>query len=438
MFDDPEMAAIFSDERFVQHMLEVEAALSRAQAKLGVIPAGAGDKITEGVAQVRVDTRLLRASTEKAGIPVIELVRQLREQVGEETASYVHWGATSQDIMDTALVLQIRSALGALEETLQRLTANLAELSDRHRNSLMAGRTHSQQALPIPFGLKVAGWLAPLLRHRQRLSELKARVLAVQLGGAAGTLAPFGALGVGVQEELASELALGVLVMPWHTQRDNLAELAGWLSMVSGSLAKMAQDVILLAQSEVAEARESSDSSRGGSSTMPQKNNPVVSEHIIAAARTNASLLAAMHQALVQEHERGTHGWQVEWLTLPQMFFLTAAASKEALLLSAHLTIDEERMRQNVAASNGLMLAEAVSFALADTMSRSDAQSLVKEACQLAVAEDRHLIDVVKERTDAPIDWQALKDETAYFGSSQKFIDRVLEEVERVSQEHNG
>ena len=198
----------------------------------------------------------------------------------------------------------------------------------------MAGRTHSQQALPITFGFKVAGWLAPLLRHRERLAELRPRVLVVQFGGAVGTLAALGASGPQVQEALASELGLNLPPIPWHTQRDTMAELAGWLSMLNGSLAKMAQDVILLAQSEVSELSESGDSTRGGSSTMPQKNNPITSELIITAARTNASLLASMHQAQVQEHERGTHGWQMEWLVLPQMFTLTAAALNKTLLLS--------------------------------------------------------------------------------------------------------
>jgi 3-carboxy-cis,cis-muconate cycloisomerase len=294
----------------------------------------------------------------------------------------------------------------------------------------MAGRTHSQQALPIPFGLKVAGWLAPLLRHRRRLAEIKGRLLAVQFGGAAGTLASLDEWGVKVQEALALELQLAVLPMPWHTQRDNLAEAAGWLSLVSGSLAKMGQDIILLAQTEVGEVRESSDPARGGSSTMPQKSNPIISELIVAAARTNASLLASMHQALVQEHERATHGWQVEWLTLPQMFALTSAALRKALFLSENLVVDEARMSQNVSSSNGLMLGERLTFALSQSMSRVEAKKLVAEASRLALEQDRHLIDVVREKSNAPLDWQALRDESTYFGSAQTFIERVVREAD--------
>jgi 3-carboxy-cis,cis-muconate cycloisomerase len=431
LFSDEEVAEQFSDARFVSAMLKVEMALAAVQGRLGVIPQRAAAEIANGVAGIEVDFERLSAGVEKSGVPVIELVRQLRAQVGEDAASYVHWGATSQDIMDTARVLQIKTALTGLDATLGSVVQNLARLADEHRHTLMAGRTHSQQALPITFGLKVAGWLAPLLRHRERLAEMKPRVLVVQFGGAVGTLAALGASGVEVEAALAAELNLNVAPIPWHTQRDSMAELAGWLSLVSGSLAKMAQDIILLAQSEVGELRESGDKSRGGSSSMPQKNNPVLSELIITTARTNASLLASMHQAQVQEHERATHGWQMEWLALPQMFALTATALKKALFLSQNLLVDEERMRKNLAASNGLMLAEAASYALAKaSMSKASANHLVKEACQIAMEEGRHLIDVIREKTDSPVDWVALREESAYLGSADAFIDRVLQLVE--------
>lgn len=436
LFSDVEVAGQFSDARFVQAMLGVESALAAVQGRLGVIPPEAAARIVDGAARLSIDFDRLRAGVETSGLPVIELVRQLREQVRAETADYVHWGATSQDIMDTARVLQIRNALASMESKLGNLIRNLARLADQHRNILMAGRTHSQQALPVTFGFKVAGWLAPLIRHRERLGEMKPRVLVVQFGGAVGTLAALGASGPDVQEALAGELKLNLPPIPWHTQRDNLAELAGWLSMVSGSLAKMAQDVILLVQSEVGELRESDDVSRGGSSTMPQKNNPVISELIITAARTNASLLASMHQAQVQEHERGTHGWQMEWLTLPQMFTLTASALNKALFLSQNLVVDEARMRENVAASNGLMLAEAASYALTRaSVSKADANRLVKEACQTAMQENRNLIDVIQENTDAPVEWAALREESAYLGSSDAFIDRVLEAARERKEE---
>jgi 3-carboxy-cis,cis-muconate cycloisomerase len=428
LFSDAEVAKQFSDEQFVQAMLEVESALATVQGRLGVIPAKAATQIVDVAARLEVDFERLRNGVEKSGVPVINLVRQLREQVGGKAANYVHWGATSQDIVDTARVLQIRTALTTLETRLGSLIQNVSQLADKHRHTLMAGRTHSQQASPITFGFKVAGWLAPLLRHRERLAEMKPRTLVVQFGGAVGTLAALGSSGTAVQEALAAELKLNVPPIPWHTQRDNMVELASWLSLVSGSLAKMAQDIILLAQSEVGELHESDNTSRGGSSSMPQKSNPVVSELIITAARTNASLLASMHQAQVQEHERGTHGWQMEWLVLPQMFTLTAVAFHKALFLSQNLVVDEARMRENIAASNGLMLAEAASYALARTsMSRASANQLVKEASQVVLQEGRHLVDVLQDKTDASVDWESLRKESAYLGSSEIFIDRVLQ-----------
>jgi 3-carboxy-cis,cis-muconate cycloisomerase len=428
LFSDGEVTEQFSDVQFVRAMLEVESALATVEGWLGVIPTEAATRIVDAAGRLEVNFERLRNGVEKSGVPVIELVRQLREQVGGEDANYVHWGATSQDIVDTARVLQIRAALTIFESRLGNLIQNLSQLADQHRYTLMAGRTHSQQALPITFGFKVAAWLAPFLRHRERLAELRPRVLVVQFGGAVGTLAALGASGPQVQEALAAELNLNLRPIPWHTQRDSLAELASWLSMVSGSLAKMAQDVILLAQTEVSELSESGDSTYGGSSTMPQKNNPITSELIVTAARINASLLASMHQAQVQEHERGTHGWQMEWLVLPQMFTLTAAALNKTLFLSQNLAVDEVRMAENVAASNGLMLAEAVSYALVRaSMSRSSANQLVKEACQVVVQEGRHLIEVMKEKTDAPVDWDAIREASAYLGSTNTFIDRVLQ-----------
>ena len=430
LFRDEELAAHFTDERFLQYLLAVEGALATTQGKLGIIPAAAADTIAERATTVSLDLNRLQAATEKAGLPIIELVRQLRAHVGADAGPYVHWGATTQDIMDTALVLQMRAALALIEAKLHTVITQLGQLAEQHRHTIMAGRTHSQQALPITFGLKVVGWMAPLLRHRERLGELKPRLLVVQFGGAAGTLASLGERGLAVVDGLAAELNLQVPALPWHTQRDNLVEVAHWLTLVSGSLAKMAQDIILLAQSEVGEVRESADPTRGGSSTMPQKNNPIVSELIIAAARTNAGLLSSMHQAMIQEHERATHGWQLEWLNLPQIFALTTAALNKAILLSANLDIDVGRMAANVAASKGMMLAEAVSFALAEKMDRITAKQLVADALQIALRDQRHLLDVVQEIAPVTLDWEHLKDEQHYLGVTQQLIERALIDID--------
>lgn len=429
LFDAPYTATVFSDDAFIGYCLQVEVSLATVQARLGVIPTDAAQKIASAAAEIPVDTNALRPSTEKSSVPIINLVEQLRQHIGDESASYVHWGATSQDIMDTAFVLQLRAVLDHLETRLHQLIPLLKQLAETHRHTLVAGRTHSQQALPMTFGLKVAGWLAPLLRHRDRLAEYRPRLLVIQLGGAVGTLASLRDQAIAVQGNLAHELDLNLPLMPWHTQRDTLAELANWLSLVTGTLAKMAQDIILMAQTEVGELRETDDPSRGGSSTMPQKSNPILSEIIIAVARANASLLSSMHHALIQEHERATHGWQLEWLSLPQMIAHTEIALNKAIFLSQNLVIDEARMRHNLAASNGLLLSEAISLALAPIIGRAQAKQLIKNAVPIVLTENRHLVDVIQEQVQADIDWQALKDEHAYLGASQAFIDRVLKEA---------
>jgi 3-carboxy-cis,cis-muconate cycloisomerase len=364
------------------------------------------------------------------------LVEELRKQVGAEAAPFVHWGATTQDIMDTACVLQIRSATELFKSRITEIVRDLAGLADRHRNSVLAGRTHGQQALPITFGMKIAAWIAPLLRHLQRLEEMLPRLMVVQFGGAAGTLAALGEKGLAVVQALAEELRLGTPLMPWHAQRDSLVEFAGWLSLVTGSLGKMAQDVILLAQTEVGEVGESAEQGRGGSSTMPQKSNPITSELIIAAARTNASLLSAMHNAQIQEQERGTHGWQMEWLALPQMVLLTGGALKHALYLASHLQVEGKAMMENIARGNDVVLAEAAVFALARIMPKGWAEALVRKACGVAVNETKPLIDVVQvlsegQITHGSIDWKSLAQPEQYLGASNEILDRVLETARR-------
>ncbi|RDI94679.1 3-carboxy-cis,cis-muconate cycloisomerase [Meiothermus sp. QL-1] len=425
VFAEPGLLALFSDEQHLKAMLEVERALALAQAELGVIPQEAARAIESATLGFVPDWAALARATERDGVPVAGLVAALRAAVGPPHERYVHYGATTQDILDTALVLRLREALALLERHLRQTLGHLARLARKHLQTPMAGRTHAQQALPISFGFKVAGWMAPLLRHLERLGPLKERLLVVQLGGAVGTLAALGEKGPLVQAALARRLGLGVPPIPWHTARDNLAELAGWLSLVTGSLAKMAQDILLLAQSEVAEVRESAEAERGGSSTMPQKSNPVQSEVVLAAARANAALLSAMHQALVAEHERATHGWQLEWLTLPQMLAHTATALRQALALSQNLVVDEARMRANLKASKGLLLAEALQFALAPHLGMERAKSLVRQAAQEVKAGEVHLVEAVRARVDAPVAWAAFREED-YLGAGPQFAQAVL------------
>lgn len=438
LFTDEEVNALLCDTAYVRALVDVETALARAEAHVGVIPPEAARQITK-ISSDKINLEALEKGTSRSGFPIIALVQEMRKAVDPEAAPYVHWGATTQDIMDTADVVQLRSAVDLFWRRIAQIVRELAELSNRHRITVMAARTHSQQALPVTFGQKVAGWLAPLVRHVDRLNEMLPRLLAVQFGAAVGTLAALGDKGVAVMEALAKELGLATPVMPWHAQRDCFVEFASWLSLVTGTLGKMAQDIILMAQTEVGELGESAEEGRGGSSTMPQKSNPITSELILAAARMNAALLSAMHQAQIQEHERATHGWQMEWLTLPQMVILTGGALRHALYLVQNLQVDAVAMRANIERANDLILAEAAVFVLAKQIPRARAEELVKRACQVAVNQKQPLIKVVrmiaeKEVPGVPIDWQALAQPENYLGESEKIIDRVLESAQKVTE----
>src|SRR5499427_3447493 len=440
LFGDAEISQALTDEAYVRALVEVETALARAEARVGVISQAAANQIANAADPNKIDLEALARGMVRSGFPIIALVQEIRKAVGSEAASYVHWGATTQDIMDTACVLQLRAAIKLYKERLKELARHLSELADRHRVTVLAGRTHGQQALPVSFGLKVATWLAPLIRHAERLDEISPRLLIVQFGGAAGTLAALGDQCLAVMHGLADELRLGAPVMPWHSQRDNLVEFAGWLSLVTGTLGKMAQDIILLAQTEVGELAESGEEGRGGSSTMPQKSNPITSELILAAARMNASLLSAMHHALIQEQERATHGWQVEWLTLPQMIVLAGGALKHGLYLAKNLQVDEAKMCENIARANDVILAEAAVFALAQAVPRENAEALVKKACGIAVSEGRSLIDVVRELSggivaDGAVNWQSLAKPENYLGDAEKIIDRVVKSATKKGEQ---
>ncbi|MFQ5973450.1 MAG: 3-carboxy-cis,cis-muconate cycloisomerase [Alphaproteobacteria bacterium] len=425
LLGDAEVAEAFSDTAQVRAMLNVEAALARVEARLGIIPEAAAAAIEQAIAGFAADTDRLGEATEVAGVPVAGLVQQIRARLGAEAAPFLHWGATSQDVVDTALVLRLRLVLDTLSGRLDRLIDLLAGLAETHRETVMAARTRAQQATPTTFGLEAAAWLAPLLRHRNRLAELKPRLMCVQLGGASGTLAALGAEGIEVMEALAEELGLAAPALPWHTQRDGMAEAAGWLSLVTGSLGKMGQDLVLLAQSEVGEVRDGG-AGRGGSSTMPQKVNPIAAETLVALARLNAGLLANAHQAMIQEHERGGPGWMMEWATLPQMASCAGAALRHGANLLERLEVRADRMRLNIDASNGLLLAEAAAFALAAHMPRQQAEALVGEASREAETSRRHLIDVLADLVESPVDWARLKDVGNAVGLAPRLVDRLL------------
>ncbi|MGO8915519.1 MAG: 3-carboxy-cis,cis-muconate cycloisomerase [Stellaceae bacterium] len=431
LFGSDAMRALFSEAGFVQKMLEVEAALARVEARLGIIPPAAAQAITAAAKVERVSLAEIGASTRSVGYPVVAVVKALGRAAGGDAQRYVHWGATTQDIMDSALVLQMRDGLALIEARLREIIAALAEQARRHRRTVMAGRTHLQHALPITFGYKCAVWLAPLVDHLTRLDEVRRRALCVQFGGAVGTLASLGDKGRAVTEGLAAELGLAAPDAPWHVNRERVVEVASLLGMLCGNLAKIATDVMLLMQSEVGEAFEPHQSGRGGSSTMPQKRNPIASEYILAAQRGVHALVPMMFSAMAQDHERATGPWQSEWLAMPQIFVLSAGALEHAAALTEGLTVDAARMRRGLALHEGLIMAEAVMMALAEKTGRDAAHHAVQKACDRAIEQKRPLVDVLAEDAAvAPhLDRAALErltDPAGYLGEADAVIDRVL------------
>ncbi|MGH6916088.1 MAG: 3-carboxy-cis,cis-muconate cycloisomerase [Geminicoccaceae bacterium] len=431
LFTTAAMQAVLADEARLQRMLDVEAALARAQAKLGLIPASAAREITAKARLERFDPAAIRRGTELAGYPIVPLVKALSELCEGDAGRYVHWGATTQDIVDSALVLQIRDALTLIEDDLGAILRRLVAMAQQYRDTPMAGRTHLQHALPITFGFKCAVWLAAIQRHARRLEALRREALAVQFGGAVGTLASLGEDGLRVLSALADELGLAMPPIAWHVARDGVAEVACFLGLLTGSLGKIATDVALLMQIEVGEVAEPHSEGRGGSSTMPQKRNPIASELIIAAAKNVRQLVPVMLDAMLQDHERATGPWHAEWLALPPAFALSAGALHHARQLLDGLTVDADRMRRNLDATHGMITAEAVMMALAPTLGREEAHHVVAAACSKALETQSHLLEVLS--ADPAVrphlsraQLERLLDPESYTGLAGAFVDRVV------------
>src|SRR5215831_2511634 len=394
LFTTEEMRAIFSDHGRLQGMLDFEAALVRAQSGLGLVPEAAAAAIVAQCRAEAFDEDALASAAANAGNLAIPLVRELTARVAErniEAARYVHWGATSQDAIDTGLALQLRTALASIDADLARLSDALAVLAKGHARTLLAGRTWLQQGPPVTLGLKAAGWLSAVERHRLALAEARQQVAALQFGGAVGTLAALGDRGFDVAKALAQELKLALPDVPWHTQRDRVAAVATALGLLVGTLGKIARDVSLLMQTEVAEAFEPTAPGRGGSSTMPHKHNPVHSAVILSAATRVPALVGVMLSAMVQEHERGLGGWHAEWQTLPEICLLAAGALAQAVVMVAGLQVDPARMRKNLEITRGLILAEAVSMALGEKLGKAEAHALVEQASARSIAQSKSL-----------------------------------------------
>jgi len=433
------MRAAFGEDAYLQKMLDMEAALARAQARLGIIPADAAATITRVAKAEGLDRAAMAAATRNTGYPVVGLVNQLSKLAGEDAGRWTHWGATTQDIMDSALVLQIRDGLALIEADLRATVVGFAAMAEKHRATVMAGRTHLQHALPVTFGYKVAVWLNPLITALERLEQLRPRVLRLGFGGAAGTLASLGDQGLPVARELAQELGLLEADIPWHVARDGVAEVACWLGVLCGSLSKIGTDVMLLMQTELAEVAEPHVPKRGGSSTMPQKRNPIACEYILAQARGVHALVPQMLSAMAHDLERGTGPWQAEALALPQAFLLTHGAVAQARFLAEGLQVDAERMRANLEATHGMIMGEAVMMRLAPILGRGEAHHKVNDACDAVRAEGITLaaalsrIPAIAARLDTAA-VEAMTDPGSYLGSASTFTDRVVARARAVLQ----
>ncbi|CFQ96442.1 3-carboxy-cis,cis-muconate cycloisomerase [Yersinia enterocolitica] len=429
-FGTPEMRAIFDDHQLIRNYVTVEIALAKAQARCGVIPAQAAQEIAEKCNADALDFDLLRHETEIVGYPILPLVHQISKQAGE-SGGYVHWGATTQDIMDTAVVMQIRDAFDVIDQDITTLRQILADLARRYRNTPMAGRTHLQQALPITFGYKAAIWLDMFDRHAERLAQARPRILVGQFAGAAGTLASLGDKGLAVQQAMMEELSLGVPVSTWHVARDGFAEAVNLLGLITGSLGKIAYDVMLLAANEFGELYEPFVKGRGASSTMPQKRNPISSELMLACAKGVRQQAGLMLDAMVQDLERATGPWHAEWIAIPESFILTGGALYQAKFMLKGLIVDEQAMAKNLDMTKGLIVAEAVMMGLAPYIGRQDAHDIVYDACRIVNEEGGRLADVLNAMPAVatrlePALIDQLTDPVNYLGMAPEMVDQVL------------
>src|SRR6266481_2089703 len=446
-FRSPSVEPLFSDAAAVQAILDFEAALARAQARGGLISGSAAAAISSSCRVELFDLSSLAQAMPTAGNLSIPILKQLNAIVGRNSPDalrYVHYGATSQDALDTGLLLQLRSAIRAIDNDLNTIVAALVQITETHRKTLLVARTWLQHALPTTFGYITAGWLDAFLRHRERLGGLLESSLALQFGGAVGTLAALGAHGAQISKFLAEELALPLPRIPWHAQRERIAETATTLGLLSGTMAKIARDLSLSMQTEVAELSEPPSTGRGGSSTMPHKQKPVAAAAILASTSRVPALITTVLSGLAGEYQRSLGAWQSEWEVVPEIVRLTAGATHQLAALLPGLTVHPERMRANLDLTHGLIYAEAVSLALSEKLNRASAHRLVESACRCAQFEKRHLRAVLSEDADVTAILKAeniasLFEPANYLGSAGTFIDTVLAAArEQVPQEGSG
>jgi len=423
------LAEVFSDVSILQAMLDFEVALARAEARVGIVPKSAADRVAAAAHAGKFDMGALSQGMFRAGTPGIPLVKALTEKVrvaDPEAAGWVHWGATSQDVADTALVLLLKRAKVVVSHDLKRLEKALITLSEKHNATVMLGRTLMQAAPPVTFGLKVAGWMGAISRSSKRLESAFYEALVLQFGGASGTLASLGDKGTVVAHALAEELGLRCPDAPWHTHRDRLANLVCCCGVLTGSLGKMARDISLLMQSDVSEAAEPGGEGRGGSSTMPHKRNPTACALTLAAAERIPGLVANFLSAMVQEHERAVGGWQSEWPAIASVVESTGVAASSMAEVAEGLSVDAARMRQNIANTRGLIFAERAMMLLAAELGRDVAHKLLEDATQKSIAQNKDLVAVLADLPEVSsrlnrsvLDQLAVPEQ--YLGSAEAF-----------------
>ena len=431
IFSSDAMRNIWSDENRTAKYLEIEKALALVQGRMGIIPVEASVEIVRNCDIRKIDMEKLRIDTERIGYPILGVVSQLNALCKDRLGEYCHWGATTQDITDTATVMQIRDSLEIVEQDLSVIAASLAGLARRYRDTPMVGRSNLQQAIPVTFGYKMATILAAIERHRERLVQLKPRVLVGEFGGACGTLASIDRDALKMQAALMAELKLGRPTIAWHTVRDCIAEVGAFLGLVCGTLGKISMDIKLMMQTEVGEVHEPFSHGRGSSSTMPQKRNPISSCYIHAAASVVRQHAAALMDAMVADHERSTGPWEIEWIVLPEAFCLSAGALKQTSFVLAGLEVDVERMRSNIDITNGLVMAEAVMMGLGPHIGREYAHDLVYDICRTATRSKRSFLDLLADHPEINrhLDRKQLArlcDPTNYLGEAGEMVDRVL------------
>lgn len=429
------LAEVFSDSSILQTMLDFEVALARSEARIGIVPKSAADRIAAAANASEFDIGALSRGMFRAGTPGIPLVKALTEKVraaAPEAAGWVHWGATSQDVADTALVLLLKRAQTVIAGDIYRLERALTRLSEQHRATVMLGRTLMQAAPPVTFGLKVAGWLGALSRSNKRLESAFDETMILQFGGASGTLASLGDKGTVVARTLSEELGLRCPEAPWHAHRDRLAHLVCCCGVLTGSLGKMARDISLLMQTEVAEVAEPGGEGRGGSSTMPHKRNPIACALTLAAAERVPGSVASFLSAMVQEQERAVGGWQSEWPTVASIVQSTGVAASSMAEVAEGLSVDPVRMRQNIANTKGLIFAERAMMLLAAELGRGTAHKLLEDALQKAVAQNKDLSTVLAElpevisRLNRSV-LEQLEISEQYLGSAEAFREALLD-----------